>query len=243
MVKQRRRIYFRAVSRKQHAMFLHCDRAERSEGSPRELWSLRVNQIAMRRPVSHGMRYAPNVRRARSTMKRRPAIQKISTMRTSAENIFQGRLTVGLDLGGRSSAYCVLNEAGEIVLEHKLATTPEAMKQVFGSMPRCRIAMERGTHSPWVSRLLAALGRDCRPLRQCLCPSLPPLWLCLCRCPHRPCRRPCQGWCQLSASCSAAWTASGQSPDPDVDLRGARRRAGPEERRRTPPQKSRRITA
>jgi len=29
-------------------------------------------------------------------------------------------------------AYCVLNEAGEIVLEHKLASTPEAMKQVFG---------------------------------------------------------------------------------------------------------------
>jgi hypothetical protein len=27
-----------------------------------------------------------------------------------------------------------LNEAGEIVLEHKLATTPEAMKQVFGTL-------------------------------------------------------------------------------------------------------------
>jgi transposase len=46
------------------------------------------------------------------------------------------------------------------VLEHKLATTPEAMKQVFGSMPRCRIAMETGTHSPWVSRLLTALGHE-----------------------------------------------------------------------------------
>ena len=87
-------------------------------------------------------------------------MQKISTMRTSGKNIFQGQLTIGLDLGDRSSAYCVLNEAGEIVLEHKLATTPEAMKQVFGSMPRCRIAMETGTHSPWVSRLLTALGHE-----------------------------------------------------------------------------------
>ena len=34
------------------------------------------------------------------------------------------------------------------------------MKQVFGSMPRCRVAMETGTHSPWVSRLLAALGHE-----------------------------------------------------------------------------------
>ena len=77
-------------------------------------------------------------------------MQKISTMQTSGKNIFQGQLTIGLDLGDRSSAYCVLNEAGEIVLEHKLATTPEAMKQVFGSMPRCRIAMETRL-SPWVS--------------------------------------------------------------------------------------------
>jgi hypothetical protein len=67
--------------------------------------------------------------------------------RTSGKNIFKGQLTIGLDLGDRSSAYCVLNETGEIVLEHKLATTPEAMKQVFGSMPRCHIAMETGTHS------------------------------------------------------------------------------------------------
>jgi len=87
-------------------------------------------------------------------------MQKISTMRMSGKNIFEGQLTIGLDLGDRSSAYCVLNEAGEIVLEHKLATTPEAMKQVFGSMPRCRIAMETGTHSPWVSRLLTALGHE-----------------------------------------------------------------------------------
>jgi len=87
-------------------------------------------------------------------------MQKISTMRASGKNIFKGQLTVGLDLGDRSSAYCVLNEAGEIVLEQRLATTPEAMKQVFGSMPRCRMAMETGTHSPWVSRLLTALGHE-----------------------------------------------------------------------------------
>ena len=87
-------------------------------------------------------------------------MQKISTMQTSGKNIFEGQLTIGVDLGDRSSAYCVLNEAGEIVLEHKLATTPEAMKQVFSSMPRCRIAMETGTHSPWVSRLLTALGHE-----------------------------------------------------------------------------------
>jgi len=32
-------------------------------------------------------------------------MQKISTMRASGENIFEGQLTIGLDLGDRSSAY------------------------------------------------------------------------------------------------------------------------------------------
>jgi len=46
------------------------------------------------------------------TIKRRPAMQKLSTMRRSGKNIFRGQLTIGLDLGDRSSAYCILNEAG-----------------------------------------------------------------------------------------------------------------------------------
>ena len=57
-------------------------------------------------------------------------MQKISTVQTSVKNVFEGQLTIGVDLGDRSSAYCILNEAGEIVLEHKLPSTPEAMKQV-----------------------------------------------------------------------------------------------------------------
>jgi hypothetical protein len=37
---------------------------------------------------------------------------KISTVRTSGSKIFKGQLTIGLDLGDRSSSYCVLDEAG-----------------------------------------------------------------------------------------------------------------------------------
>jgi transposase len=81
-------------------------------------------------------------------------------MRANGKMIFKGQLTVGLDLGDRSSSYCVLNAAGEILLEKKLPTTPEGIKQTFGKMPRCRLAMETGTHSPWVSRLSTALGHE-----------------------------------------------------------------------------------
>jgi hypothetical protein len=70
-------------------------------------------------------------------------MQKISTMRTSGKNVFKGQLTIGLDLGDHSSSYCVLDEAGEILLEQKVSTTPEAMKQTFGRMQRSRIAMEK----------------------------------------------------------------------------------------------------
>jgi transposase len=34
------------------------------------------------------------------------------------------------------------------------------MKEVFGQMPRSRIALETGMHSPWVSRLLGELEHE-----------------------------------------------------------------------------------
>src|SRR6202051_3702369 len=88
-------------------------------------------------------------------------MKKISTVAVKqSKNISGKKLTIGLDLGDRSSWYCVLDEAGEVLLEQKLATTPKAMRGVFGSMPRCRIALETGMHSPWVSRLLSELGQE-----------------------------------------------------------------------------------
>jgi transposase len=88
-------------------------------------------------------------------------MKKISTV--TAKRVEQNasqKLTIGLDLGDRFSWYCVLNEAGEVVLEQKVATTPKAMKEVFGGMPRSRMALETGTHSPWVSRVLSELGQE-----------------------------------------------------------------------------------
>jgi transposase len=70
------------------------------------------------------------------------------------------RLTVGLDLGDRSSRYCILNEAGEKASEDQLSTTKAGLDAIFGRMAACRIALEVGTHSPWVSRHLAGLGHE-----------------------------------------------------------------------------------
>jgi len=88
-------------------------------------------------------------------------MKKISTVQVFGNEIFKGqKLTIGLDLGDRWSFYCILDEAGKILLEQKVPTTPEEMKQAFAKIPRSLIALETGTHSPWISRLLMELGHE-----------------------------------------------------------------------------------
>jgi transposase len=69
-------------------------------------------------------------------------------------------MTIGMDLGDKTSRYCVLNGDGEVIQEQSVATTKKGMLRVFGARKRCRIAMEVGTHSPWVSRLLGGMGHE-----------------------------------------------------------------------------------
>jgi len=77
-----------------------------------------------------------------------------------SRNIVRQTLTIGLDLGDRNSWYCVLDETGHIQLEQRVRTSAKALQEVFGAMPRSRIALEIGTHSPWISRLLTELGHE-----------------------------------------------------------------------------------
>ena len=88
-------------------------------------------------------------------------MKKISTVAANEiRNISPEKLTIGLDLGDRSSWYCVVDEGGRIVLEQRVSTTGKALSEVFGGMPRSRVALETGMHSPWVSRLLSGLGHE-----------------------------------------------------------------------------------
>jgi transposase len=69
-------------------------------------------------------------------------------------------MTMGLDMGDRFSHYCLLNEEGDVVEEGRMQSTEAAFRRHFASEPRMRIALECGTHSPWVSRLLTGLGHQ-----------------------------------------------------------------------------------
>jgi transposase len=68
-------------------------------------------------------------------------------------------ITIGIDLGDKRSRYCVL-EDGEVVREDSVPTRKKELVALFGRYRRSRIALEVGTHSPWVSRLLSSLGHE-----------------------------------------------------------------------------------
>jgi transposase len=68
--------------------------------------------------------------------------------------------TVGMDLGDRTSHFCVLDEGGMVVERGKVQTTREGFRKRFEGVTPMRIALEVGTHSPWVSRLLKELGHE-----------------------------------------------------------------------------------
>jgi transposase len=88
-------------------------------------------------------------------------VKKIITVAKNRNEIFkQPQLTIGVDLGDRISHYCVVDETGNVILEQGVPTTPKGIQQVFSKISRCRIALETGTHSPWLSRLLTQLGHE-----------------------------------------------------------------------------------
>jgi len=69
-------------------------------------------------------------------------------------------LIAGMDIGDRFSYLHVLDAEGEMLEETRVPTTPRGLRQSFESRPALRIAIEVGTHSPWISRILEKLGHD-----------------------------------------------------------------------------------
>jgi transposase len=61
-------------------------------------------------------------------------------------------ITLGLDLGDRSSRFAVLDTDAHHLGEGSVATTREAMQDFFTALPTARVILEVGTHSPEVSR-------------------------------------------------------------------------------------------
>jgi transposase len=70
-------------------------------------------------------------------------------------------LTVGIDIGDRTCEDCVLNAEGDVVERKSFATTTGALRKRYELLRTTgvvRVALEVGSHSPWISRLLGELG-------------------------------------------------------------------------------------
>ena len=78
-----------------------------------------------------------------------------------SENITADQgVTIGLDLGDKHTQCCSLDDSGEVEETFCVRTTAPALSKRFGSIVPCRIVLEVGTHSPWVSGLLSELGHE-----------------------------------------------------------------------------------
>jgi Transposase len=70
-------------------------------------------------------------------------------------------VTAGIDLGDRYTHVCLVDtENGEVIEESRIPTSPKAFQRRFSGTAPMRIAIETGTHSPWVSRLLEECGHE-----------------------------------------------------------------------------------
>jgi transposase len=110
-------------------------------------------------------------------------MKKISTVAIETMEIFkEHQLTIGFDLGDRWPFYCVLDEAGKIILEQKVSTTPEAIQQTFGKSSKSEptiLSLDFSSNNPHKLRVLHALSllssnqacRTLKPAKRCFNPS------------------------------------------------------------------------
>jgi transposase len=69
-------------------------------------------------------------------------------------------ITIGLDLGDKKHAVCVVDHSGEIIDERSITNHKESLRRLSLKYPQSRIALEVGAHSPWTSRFLQSLGHQ-----------------------------------------------------------------------------------
>lgn len=92
-------------------------------------------------------------------MKKRSSSQRTQKRTVKAKRTKEN-VTIGMDLGDRASRFCMLSSEGEVLREGQVPTSKAGMTATFGPLGRARIAIEVGTHSPWVCRLLGSLGHE-----------------------------------------------------------------------------------
>jgi transposase len=85
---------------------------------------------------------------------------KKSSKKMSEKTMSEGVAAIGIDLSDRTGRFCAIDGEGKKIAEGSIALrTPELEKWARSIAPTV-MAIEAGTHSPWISRLLARCGHD-----------------------------------------------------------------------------------
>jgi len=66
----------------------------------------------------------------------------------------------GIDVHLKTSDLCVVSSAGRVVRRERFSSTQSGFRKQFEDVPRMRVVMESGGSTPWVYRLLCALGHE-----------------------------------------------------------------------------------
>lgn len=69
--------------------------------------------------------------------------------------------TVGMDLGDKTISVCILDKSGKVHRRTTIPNTKKAITELFNMFDcpeKVTVAIETGTHSPWISHLLTASG-------------------------------------------------------------------------------------
>jgi len=69
-------------------------------------------------------------------------------------------VAIGVDLGDEYAQYVALDGNGELIGRGHVRTRAVAFQTFFGAIPPKSIAIETGTHSPWVARMLSKIGHE-----------------------------------------------------------------------------------
>lgn len=90
----------------------------------------------------------------------KPKTPKLKTSDLSSAARARRRVHVGIDLGDKKHAVCVLDtRSGETLEEVEVENSREELLQFSARWPKAAFVMEAGTHSPWISRLLKSAGK------------------------------------------------------------------------------------
>src|SRR5947199_7641780 len=79
-------------------------------------------------------------------------------MKKSNRSVAEDVASIGIDLADQWSDFVVMNSVGAITERGRVRTREGQLRARFGSLSATVIAIEVGTHSAWVGRVLRSCG-------------------------------------------------------------------------------------